>query len=260
MKMNRTEEQIYFDSIAKGYDSLDTGDTPIRKYCEVPTVLKALSPLKGKKILELACSDGFFSRLMMNQGASSVTAVDLSPEMIENAVRLEENNPLGIQYKVGSVLELDGADEFDMIFSPFVMSYAKDTTELVEMCKRMYGCLKKGGCLVSMNDNPDMLIDSSVRFLKYGKTKKIHTPVMDGTKITVTWYANDKLGRQEALSFQCNYFKKNTFFIALEKAGFTNIKIQSPFVTQDGLHKFGHDYWEDMLQHPLFVVFSAQKI
>ena len=123
-------EQKYFDTIAEGYGTLDTGTTPVRRFSEVYTLLRRLPPVLGRSVLELACSDGFFSRLIKSKGAASLIAVDLSPQMIALARAHEAAEPLGIDYRVGSVFDIGVLGAFDVVFSPFVMSYAKDRQEV----------------------------------------------------------------------------------------------------------------------------------
>src|SRR3712207_9011690 len=52
---------------------------------------------EGRSILDLACGTGIYSRLLKQRGAARVVAVDLAPEMIAVAQRLEEQTPLGVR-------------------------------------------------------------------------------------------------------------------------------------------------------------------
>lgn len=253
-------EEKYFDTIAKGYEELDTGMTPIRNYSEAYTLIKLVGSLANKSVLELACSDGFFSRLLKNDAsAASLLGVDLSPGMINLAREHEAKQPLGINYQVGSLQDLALQGEFDLVFTPFVMSYAKDRTELLEMCHILYRHLKPGGRLLSMNDNPNLLPDSITGFAKYGKTKRIIPPVKDGATIEVTWVAPDNQGEKQDLSFQCQYFTQEAFEWALGEAGFEEIRFHQPQVSPEGLELFGESYWERFLNHPLLVFIEAKK-
>ncbi|MDD5364672.1 MAG: class I SAM-dependent methyltransferase [Gallionellaceae bacterium] len=253
------EEQRYFNKIAEGYQALDTGSTPVRKFSEVPSLLKYAQPLAGAAILELACSDGFFSRLLKNAGAASVLAMDLSPQMIELACLEEARKPLGIAYRVGSVLEMGVLGQFDMVFSPFVMSYAKDRQELLAMCRALYRNLKPGGRLLSMNDNPSLLPDSETGFSKYGKIKRIAPPVQDGARLTVTWVAPDSNATLQSLAFECRYYTRESLEWALTEAGFVDVCIHHPEVSPEGLAAYGQAYWALFLEHPLLVFIAARR-
>lgn len=64
------------------------------------------SDLSGQRVLEMACGLGELSRLLAARGAS-VTAVDLSTNMLGQATNEEAERPLGIRYLVGDVTTTD---------------------------------------------------------------------------------------------------------------------------------------------------------
>lgn len=252
-------EQKYFDTIAEGYGALDTGAAPVRRFSEVYSLRRQLPPLQGAAVLELACSDGFFSRLLKAEGAASLLAVDLSPQMIALARAQEAAAPLGIDYRVGSVFDIGLLGAFDLVFSPFVMSYARDRQELLAMCRVLYANLKPGGRLLSMNDNPGLQPDSETAFAAYGKTKRITPPVQDGAALTVTWVLPDARGQLQRLAFECRYFTRETLLWALTEAGFVDVQVHHPEVSPDGLARYGEAFWAAFLQHPLLVFIAARR-
>ena len=253
------EEKNYFDTIAEGYEQLDTGLTPVRHFSEVYSLLNIIGPLDSETISELACSDGFFSRLLKKSGAGSLMAVDISPKMIEVANAHEIREPLGITYSVASIMDIGVSGRFDLVFSPFVMSYAKDRHELLEMCRILHGNLKPGGRLVTMNDNPGLMPNSETGFAKYGKTKRITPPIEDGAKLTVTWIVRNEQGKEEYLAFDCKYYTKDALEWAFSEAGFVDIRMHHPMVSPEGLEKYGEAYWALFLENPLLVFFECRK-
>jgi SAM-dependent methyltransferase len=74
---------------------------------------------RGKKILDVACGEGYGSELLRQWGADSVLGVDFSPDAIAAAKELFEANNLS--YVVGEVGRLDasiaGSSSFDLICS-----------------------------------------------------------------------------------------------------------------------------------------------
>jgi SAM-dependent methyltransferase len=67
------------------------------------------SDLSGQRVLDMACGLGELSRLLAGQGAS-VTAVDLSANMLGHAMRLEAGQPLAIRYLLGDATATDWWD------------------------------------------------------------------------------------------------------------------------------------------------------
>lgn len=68
-----------------------------------PGLLEACGEVRGLRVLDLGCGQGWFSRQLARRGAQ-VVGVDLSREMLTHALRHEKEEPLGIEY-----VELDAA-------------------------------------------------------------------------------------------------------------------------------------------------------
>ena len=59
---------------------------PWRTYIERYSLLKLLGEVRGKSVLDLACGEGFYSRLVRARGAARVVGVDLSSGTIGFAI------------------------------------------------------------------------------------------------------------------------------------------------------------------------------
>ncbi len=83
----------------------------------VATTLRLVPELTGRHVLDLACGQGVAARALARAGAASVTGVDVTPEMVEAALRYEAAEPLGIRYLVEDAQTLGSlADEtFDVV-------------------------------------------------------------------------------------------------------------------------------------------------
>ena len=69
-----------YDFIAEQYKRAKL--QPWRAHVEAFTLLGVIGDLAGKKVVDLACGEGFYSRILREHGAASVTGVDLSERMI----------------------------------------------------------------------------------------------------------------------------------------------------------------------------------
>jgi len=83
-----------FEHVADVFDKV-LDDVPFRRDVEVPSVLSVLGDVAGLRVLDLGCGSGIYPRLLARRGAS-VTGLDQSPGMIEQARRSEAAEPLGI--------------------------------------------------------------------------------------------------------------------------------------------------------------------
>ena len=92
-----------YDPIAEQYKRAK--QQPWRAHIEAFTLMRLIGDPTGKKVIDIACGEGFYTRIIRQRGAAKVTGVDLSEKMIGLARASEAQEPLGIDYIVG-----DGRD------------------------------------------------------------------------------------------------------------------------------------------------------
>ena len=87
-----------WDEVATDYHKTvgETGDSYHRTNVN-PVIFDILGDIKGLSVLDLACGQGYLSRILARKGAS-VIGVDLSEKMLEIARDSEESEPLGVKY------------------------------------------------------------------------------------------------------------------------------------------------------------------
>ena len=74
-----------YDPIAEQYKR--SKQQPWRAYVEAFTLMRLIGDPTGKKVIDIACGEGFYTRIIRQRGAAKVTGVDLSEKMIELAKR-----------------------------------------------------------------------------------------------------------------------------------------------------------------------------
>ena len=68
-----------YDAIADEYAASKL--LPWRTQVEQPTLFGLLGDVRGKSVLDLACGDGIYARMLADRGASRMHGVDLSSGM-----------------------------------------------------------------------------------------------------------------------------------------------------------------------------------
>jgi len=98
------EQGAQYDHIGSKYD--EYARTATLKRAESYTFFRMVGVLHGKRVMEMVCGFGFYTRRLKQQGAATVLGFDISPEMIRLATEQERAEPLGITYQVGDAVAL----------------------------------------------------------------------------------------------------------------------------------------------------------
>jgi SAM-dependent methyltransferase len=242
-----------YDRIAKQYQA--NKQMPFRRWIEEPTLFKLLGDLRGKRILDLACGEGFYTRKMKRRGAGYILGVDVSPKMIELAVAQERDEPLGCEYRVADVATLGKLGDFDLVVAVYLLNYAKTAEELARFCEAIAANLKPGGSFVGINDNPANPVEVYGSYTKYGFLKTASLPRTEGTPIT---YHNRNADGTE-FTFDNYYLAPATYDAASRKAGLTEFTWCELLLDPDGKQGFEEGYWDLFLQYPPIIGMLARK-
>ncbi|MFQ5831400.1 MAG: class I SAM-dependent methyltransferase [Candidatus Thorarchaeota archaeon] len=136
-----------WESNAEAYAELigDEG-TPHHQSILNPCVEGMLGQVKGKKLLDAGCGEGYLSRHYARRGAI-VTGIDVSAKLIEICREHPDQDSLGIDYRIGDICGLDGVseEEFDQVLCNLVLL---NSPCLREAFQSFYRVLNPGGILV----------------------------------------------------------------------------------------------------------------
>ncbi|MDB5338603.1 MAG: hypothetical protein JWN70_4222, partial [Planctomycetaceae bacterium] len=148
-----------YDPIAEQYKL--SKQQPWRTHIEAYSLLQLVGNPAGMSVLDVACGEGFYTRLLRQQGAAKVTGVDLSQGMIDLARRQESLHQQGIDYLVGDAKHLELPAQYDLVVAAYLLNYAQDRQELAAMAHGIARCLKPGGRFVTVNSNPALEFSSA---------------------------------------------------------------------------------------------------
>ena len=243
-----------YDSIAEAYQ--DSKRLPFRRAIERYTLFRLLGDIRGQRVLDLACGEGFYTRLLRKAGAAEVTGVDISPEMIRLARRQERDAPLGCTYLCRDVADFEPA-AVDLVVAMYLFHYAGTREKLLRFCAICRKALPPGGRVVGFLDNVRRPPDGrrgKRDFRKYGFEKRCEPPRADGPREgDGIWYRffSERIGSFEF----CNSFlRPETYEEVFAAAGFPDFRWHGVSLHPE---ERGNPFWDAFLEAPPVTAFSA---
>jgi len=151
--MKQISKKTEWDKVAEWWNN-EVGDTGAwhQKYDIDPVIFKIIGKLHKKKILEVGCGNGYFSRLLARKGAM-VTAIDISKKLLEFAITKEKEKPLGIRYLVRDAADLYGIKSkyFDLAIANMSLMDIKDAQGTIKAVSHI---LKNNGQFIFSITHP----------------------------------------------------------------------------------------------------------
>ena len=240
-----------YDTIADLYEAMWEVLLP-RAHVEQPTFLKVLGPIAGRSILDVACGTGMYSRLLKQRGAARVVAVDIAPEMITVAQRLEGETPLGVEYLSYDVAEMPALGSFDVVTAVYLLHYAQSKEHLGRMCRGIYQNLKPSGRFVTVVANPEFN-PAGPYHAKYGFTLSQRVDAKEGSTGALVVLI------EPPVMIHYKYWTRATYEGALAEAGFQTIVWESLWPSPEADAQFGREFWEDYLRNPQARIIHCEK-
>lgn len=231
-----------YDPIVEQYKR--SKQQPWRTYIECFTLTELIGNPQGKSVLDVACGEGFYTRMLRQRGAAQVTGVDLSQGMIELAQKQESQHQQGINYVVGDARELSDSDQYDLVMAAYLLNYARTRDELQAMSNGLARCLKPGSRFVTVNSSPFLHFPTAPSYRQYGFETIVTSDWQEGAPITWRFHLSDG-------SFDIeNYFlKPQTHEEVFREAGFTQIRWHVPKLSADGLQANDDGFWSTFMNH-----------
>lgn len=242
-----------YDAIAEEYRQAK--QQPWRTFVEAPSLMGLLGDLSGRRVVDLACGEGYYTRKVAAVGASRVVGVDLSPGMIELARAQEQNQPLGIEYVVSDARDLAGQGEFDIVVAAYLLNYARTRDELAAMAAAICRCLRPGGRFVTVNSNPALFTDGNGDYAKYGFTTRLGDGAVEGTPVTWSFHL-----AQESISVENYYLSVATHEAVLSEQGLSRPRWRAPQVATAGASEHEPGYWDELLRRPPMILLECTKL
>lgn len=232
-----------YDLIAEQYQRAKS--QPWRAFIEAFSLMELVGDVFATSALDVACGEGFYTRILRRRGAARVAGIDLSAGMIELARRQEAADRLGIEYLVGDARELPPGRECDLVFAAYLLNYARDRDELQAMCDGIARCVKPGGRFVTVNGSPFLNFSTAPSYRKYGFETATVGEWREGTPITWTFHLDEGPFAIE------NYHLDGAIHdAALGAAGFREIRWSAPRLAPEAARDAPPEFWSTFLDHP----------
>lgn len=241
-----------YDPIAEQYKQ--TKKQPWRSLVESFTLMQLVGDPTGLSVIDLACGEGFYTRLLRQRGAAKVTGVDISEGMIELARRQEGSRPMGIHYEVGDVRSLRPTEQVDLAVAAYLLNYAENRNELQAMCDGISRCLRDGGRFVAVNANPALHFPTAPSYRKYDFETKVQGEWKEGAPVKWTFYTTD--AAVEVVNYHLDVEIHES---ALGRAGFKTIRWQEPLLRPEGLTPEDKAHWSSFLAHSPIAFLDCRK-
>ena len=217
-------------------------------YVITPALMDLLGNVNGKEILEMGCGNGYWLRILTEQGAKC-TGFDLSENQIK--VAKEDDPEKRIKYFVADAskkVDLNN-ESFDIIFLEHVLLEISDLTKIKRIFKEAHRLLKDNGFLIVSELHPlapetdfsNIEVDEGYTYFKSGFPVKIISTKPDGT---VTKYTDFHWTFQDLID-------------SITESGLKVVKVLEPTPDEKTVKKYPYlNYRKDK---PLALMIKAQK-
>lgn len=203
-----------WEPVAGWYDELLSGHDTYQSQVILPNLMRLMAP-KGKKILDIACGQGFFSKAFAAEGAREVFGLDISPELIKRA---KENSSMRFEVAPASNMPQVLSGAFD---AACIVLALQNIKEMKEAVGEAYRALRPGGEFVIVLNHPCFRIPK-VSSWGFDEEKKIQYRRVDGYGRPFSTEINMTPGNDQQPKIFTESFHRplQDYFKALSNVGF----------------------------------------
>ena len=146
MKENKYNDEIFFEK----YAQMERSKRGLEAAGEWAALRPMLPDFHGKRVLDLGCGYGWHCEYAAENGALSVTGVDISEKMLAKAhERTKHDN---VRYIRAAIEDADFPPEsFDVVLSSLALHYVADFGSVVKKVRRF---LSAGGTFIFSAEHP----------------------------------------------------------------------------------------------------------
>ena len=225
-------------------------DDPFRRGLHFPAVEEVLGDVNKKRILDIGCGDGLFSRLLAERGAV-VVGYDRARQQIAQARARVGAPGLDATFVVATPQTFFHDGTFDAAMSVMVLNYATSPEELAAFFRSASRHVGPGGRFISVVYNPLFSAfgeDFVVRRYTRLENHNIRTDFLDRTsgRVEMTLEGNHQYTSEE--------FERAAISGEMKPAAWKKL-----FATPDAVRQIGASFWRPCHEHQPYALFITQK-
>ncbi len=196
-------QNIYDDpEFLAGYVTLDRQVLGLDGAAEWPALRSMLPDMSDRRVVDLGCGFGWFSRWAHESGAASVLGIDVSTKMLERA--RAQTRSASIRYRQADLdlLALD-PDSADLVFSSLTLHYVHDLDRLFSM---VADAVTPGGVVVISVEHPIYSAPTTQAFETSANGDRIwplDNYLVEGERVT-NWFVDGVVKKHRTVSTYIN--------------------------------------------------------
>jgi len=251
-----------WDALAAWRDSRmgDRGDLWHRAIID-PTLLNVIGPVRGLRVLDLGCGNGYLARRWARQGAVRVIGVDSSEPTLALARRRERAHPSGAEFLRRDASDLRGIPDgtVDLVVANMALMDIRDAAGAIRESARV---LASQGRFVLSIAHPCFDLDERSAWVVERAREG------DGIFRDVTWrkvrgYREERATRtpwrisDSETGFTTSYHRTlSTYSRWLREAGLSVVRLEEPAPLPEALR--GSPQGRFMMEIPLHLILEAR--
>jgi SAM-dependent methyltransferase len=220
-----------------------------------PALLRVVGPVRGLRILDLGCGNGYLTRRWARAKAAESVGVDSSSASLAFARRRERRQRSGARFvrQEGARLDRFESGRFDLVVAHMSLMDIEDARGTIREAARV---LRPGGRLVFSINHPcfEVDLDSAWQVERRGYETTVYRKVSryrTERAVRVPW----KVSERETAYTRGYHRPLPTYFRYLRESGLAVVRLEEPFPLPEAVRK--SDQGRFLTEIPLHLLVEA---